>query len=254
VTPYRQGFAWWSFTEGRTPDERLLERAAGIGLAGVDFLPASLWPAARAVGLELVIIDGHGSLEVGFNNPAHHADLAEQVRGNLDAAAAAGVRNLSVASGDRGDVSDADAIAICAEGLAPLAAEAEAAGIGLLLEPLNSKIDHPGHQCDRTAWAAAVVDEVGSPALRILYDAYHMQIMEGDLLRTVAEQLPRIGHIHTAGVPGRHELDERQEVNWVALAHLLCERGYAGFVTHEFLPTRDPEDGLRQAFDTFDVS
>ncbi|MFG2869687.1 hydroxypyruvate isomerase family protein [Streptomyces sp. NPDC048338] len=249
---YRQSFAWWSFAEApvRVPD--LLAEAAAIGYQGVDFLPEELWSRAKDLGLELVVVDGHASIDIGFNDPSQHADLTEQVRRALDTAHREGVHHLSVMSGVTAAAGDEEAVEICAEALAPLAAEAEQAGVGLLLEPLNTKIDHPGHQCRTTAWGAAVVDRVGSPALRILYDAYHMQIMEGDLLRTIAAHLDRIGHFHTAGVPGRQELDHRQEINWAALALSLREQGYSGFIGHEFIPRADPVAALRQAYDLFD--
>lgn len=251
---YEQGFAWWSFAG---PDEHgpsLLAEAAAIGYRGVDFLPPSLWPVARDCGLEPVLADGHESLEVGFNDRANHAALADEVRRSLELAHREGVYSLAVNAGNRGTASDTDAIAICAEGLAPLAEEAAAAGVVLLLEPLNSKIDHPGNQCDSTAWAASVVDVVGSPGLRLLYDGYHMQIMEGDLSRTIAEYHDRIAHVHTAGVPGRHELDDRQEVNWGAIAQLLRDLGFDGHVAHEFVPRGDAVAALRDAFAVFSAS
>lgn len=248
---YRQSFAWWSFAEAPTQVPDLLSTASDIGIDGVDFLPAELRPRARDLGLELVIADGHESIDRGFNDPAHHAELRDQVRRALDDAVKCGVRNLSVMAGSTGDASDAEAIEFCAEGLAPLTEDAAQAGVGLLLEPLNTKVDHPDHQCRTTAWGVAVVDLVDSPSLRLLYDIYHMQLMEGDLLRTIDAQLDRIGHFHTAGVPGRHELDEQQEVNWSAIARLLCDRGYQGFVGHEFIPRGNPEAALRQAHAQF---
>lgn len=250
---YRQAFAWWSFTEGVDAPDDLLEQAAAIGYRGVDFLPEELWPRAKDLGLELVIIDGHASIDVGFNDRSQHADLSAQVRRALEVAHREGVHNLSVMSGADCGVSDEEAIDACVTALAPLAEEAEQAGVGLLLEPLNTKVDHPGHQCRTTAWGVEVVERVGSPALRLLYDAYHMQLMEGDLLRTIDTHFDRIGHYHTAGVPGRAELDHRQEVNWGALALRLRERGYTGFVTHELIPRGDPLAALRQAYAVFDA-
>lgn len=250
---FSQGFAWWSFAEAKWQVPDLLEQAARIGFRGVDFLPAELWPRARALGLELVIVDGHLPIEIGFADRARHRELTEQVRRALDVAVRENVRNLAVMSGDLPEgTGETEAISICADGLAPLADEAEQAGVGLLLEPLNTKIDHPGHACGTTAWGAAVIDRVGSPALRLLYDVYHMQIMEGDLLRTIDTHIDLIGHVHTAGVPGRHELDAAQEVNWGAIAAALRRHGYAGFVSHEFIPRADPVAALRQAYTIFD--
>jgi hydroxypyruvate isomerase len=247
----KQGFAWWSFEMASRQVPDLLRQAATIGYQGVDFLPRDRWQEARDLGLELTIIDGHEHIEVGFNDRANHRALADEVRRNLELAVAEGVLNLSVASGNWSGPPH-DGISICAEGLAPLAAEAEAANVGLLLEPLNTKVDHAGHECDSTAWAVAVIEQVGSPALRMLYDVYHMQIMEGDLIRTIRSNFPYIGHVHTAGVPGRAELDDRQEVNWRAIAAVLQEHDYAGYVTHEFIPKGDPVVALRQAFEIFD--
>ncbi len=222
-------------------------------MKGVDFLPRDLWPQARDLGLELVVIDGHESIETGFNDPAQHASLSDQVRRSIELAHVEGVHHLSVMSGDVVALDDEQAVAVCAEALAPLAEEAEQAGVGLLLEPLNTKVDHPKHQCNSTNWAAAVVDRVGTGSLKILYDVYHMQLMEGDLLRTIDANFDRIGHFHTAGVPGRQELDCHQEVNWNAISEALRARGYKGFVGHEFIPREDPVHALRQAFEIFHV-
>jgi hydroxypyruvate isomerase len=248
---FQQGFAYWSFTEDREPTEDLLRTAAEIGFTGVDFLPQELWPQAREAGLELVTMDGHMPLEVGFIDRENHAELCDQVRRALDTAVANNVRHVTVASGNRSPQTGNDALSACVDGLTPLAAEAEAAGVGLLLEPLNTKVDHAGHECDRTAWAAEVIDRVGSPSLRILYDFYHAQIMEGDLLQTVGQNLHRIGHFHTAGVPGRHEIDDQQEVNYRAIARALREHGYTGYVVHEFIPRGDTTEALRQAYAVF---
>jgi hydroxypyruvate isomerase len=160
-----------------------------------------------------------------------------------------------VFSGDRiGDGADAPAIAACIEGLAPVVAHAEQAGVRLLMELLNSKVDHPGHQCDRTAFGAEVVRTIGSPALRLLYDGYHMQLMEGDLMRTIRANIDLIGHVHTAGAPGRRDLDDRQEIHWPAIAGLLRHLGYQGWVGHEFIPRGDPVAALRAALVQFDGS
>lgn len=251
---FRQSFAWWSFALHHELGPDFLATAADVGCQGVDFLPETLWPAARGLGLNLVIIDGHDSIERGFNERSHHAELQDQVRHALDLAVDNGVLNLSVSGGDQMLASDRDAISACVDGLAPLAAEAADAGVGLLLEPLNSKVDHADHQCDTTAWGAAVVDKVGSPHLRLLHDFYHMQIMEGDLLRTLAANIHRIGHFHTAGVPGRRDLDDRQEVNWVAIANALRGHGYLGYVGHEFIPRADPASALKRAYQLFQAT
>ena len=243
----RLSFAWWSFTHGREVDARAFLRAAKVaGSDGVEMLPPDLWPIARDQGLTVATHAAH-DLATGFNDRARHPALGDAVRRALALAHTGGVSNLVVFSGDRGGRDDADGIAACAEGLAPLADEAAAAGVMLLLEMLNSRVDHPDYHADRTAWGAEVVARVGSPALRLLYDAYHMQLMEGDLSRTIRAHLPAIGHIHTAGVPGRRDLDDRQEVNWAGIAGLLRHLGYDRWVGHEFVPRGDPIAALADA-------
>src|ERR1700753_600158 len=148
----KQSFAWWSFQHGRQPECDLLEPAASIGYAGVDFLDPKHWPRAKGLGLQLVIIDVHEKIEVGFNDQRNHAKLADELRRNLQVAVENGVLNLSVASGDW-DGPSHDGISACIDGIAPLRAQPEAAGVGLLIEPLNTKVDHHGHECNSTAWA-----------------------------------------------------------------------------------------------------
>ncbi|MBW0151398.1 MAG: TIM barrel protein [Phenylobacterium sp.] len=252
MSGFRQSFAWWSFTAGREVDgPAFLARMAAAGAQGVEMAPEALWPAARNAGLALVTLTGHQPLEVGFNDRDNHLKLQDKVRASIALAQTHGVEKVIVFSGDRKGRADAEGIANTVEGLAPLAQEAEAAGVMLLLELLNSKVDHPDQQCDHTAWGAQVVTQVNSPALRLLYDAYHMQLMEGDLLRTIRANLPLIGHIHTGGAPGRRDLDDRQEIHWPAVAGLLRHLGYEGWVGHEFIPRDDPIGALRQAMDHF---
>ncbi|MDP3488795.1 MAG: TIM barrel protein [Phenylobacterium sp.] len=252
MSDFRQSFAWWSFTAGREVDgPAFLAQMAAAGAQGVEMAPESLWPAALDAGLALVTLTGHQPLEIGFNDRDNHLKLQDQVRKSITLAKTHGVEKVIVFSGDRKGRSDAEGIAATVEGLAPLAEEAQAAGVMLLLELLNSKVDHPDQQCDHTAWGAEVVTQVNAPALRLLYDAYHMQLMEGDLLRTIRAHLPLIGHIHTGGAPGRRDLDDRQEVNWPAIAGLLRHLGYEGWIGHEFVPRGDPAEALRQAVGHF---
>jgi hydroxypyruvate isomerase len=248
----RQSFAWWSFTLGRDVEPAtLLREAAAAGVQGVEMLPVALWPVARDAGLSLVTLTGH-ELERGFNDRTRHGALLDEVRRNIDSAAAGGVEAVIVFSGNRIDNgADAPAIAACIDGLMPVVAHAEQAGVRLLMELLNSKVDHPGHQCDHTAFGAAVVRGVASPALRLLYDGYHMQLMEGDLSRTIQAHIDLIGHVHTAGAPGRRDLDHRQEIQWPAIAGLLRHLGYRGWVGHEFVPRGDPIAALQAALVQF---
>jgi hydroxypyruvate isomerase len=248
----RQSFAWWSFTAGREIDApAFLRDAKAAGADGVEMLPEKLWPVARDLGLALVTETGH-KLEEGFNDPARHAALRDEVRRKIDAAAAGGVEAVIVFAGNRfGDGDDARAIDACVQGLEPVVAHAADAGVRLLIELLNSKVDHPGQQCDHTAFGAEIVRWVNSPALKLLYDGYHMQLMEGDLSRTIKTNFDLIGHVHTAGAPGRRDLDDRQEINWRGVAGLLQHLKYERWVGHEFIPRGDPIMALRKAIEVF---
>jgi hydroxypyruvate isomerase len=236
-----------------TDPRALLAGAAQAGAKGVEMLPDDLWPVAQDLGLSIVTLSGH-ALETGFNDPARHAALRDEVRRRIDDAAAGGCEAVIVFSGSRiGDGADAPAIAACVDGLGPVVEHAKAAGVRLLLELLNSKVDHPGHQCDRTAFGAEIVRRVDDPVLRLLYDGYHMQLMEGDLIRTLTGHLDLIGHVHTAGAPGRRDLDDRQEINWPAIAGQLARKGYGRWVGHEFVPRGEPVAALRQAVALFNA-
>ncbi len=250
----RQSFAWWSFTMGRDVEPAsFLAAAAAAGAQGVEMLPEEHWPMARDLGLDLVTLTGH-RLEEGFNDPGRHPALQTQVRRNIDAAANGGCEAVIVFAGNRfGDGDDDRAIAACVKGLEPVVAHAADAGVRLLMELLNSKVDHPGQQCDSTAFGAQVVQGINSPALKLLYDGYHMQLMEGDLSRTIKANLDLIGHVHTAGAPGRRDLDDRQEINWRGIAGLLTHLGYERWVGHEFIPRGEPIAALKQAIDLFNA-
>lgn len=250
----RQSFAWWSFTMGRNVEPApFLREAVAAGAQGVEMLPQAYWPIARDLGLKLVTDSGH-KLEEGFNDPSRHALLQTEVRRKIDAAAEGGVDAVIVFAGNRfGDGSDDRAIEACVKGLEPVVSHAADAGVRLLIELLNSKVDHPGQQCDRTAFGAAVVKQLGSPTLKLLYDGYHMQLMEGDLSRTIKANFDLIGHVHTAGAPGRRDLDDRQEINWRGIAGLLRHLGYEHWVGHEFIPRDEPIAALKKAIALFDI-
>jgi hydroxypyruvate isomerase len=186
-------------------------------------------------------------IENGFNDPANHAMLIEELTAAIPRAAQAGVPNVIAMFGNRRGRSDAQGIANCAAGLAKVAPVAERHGVTVCVELLNSKVDHPDYQGDHTAFGVAVMETVGSPRVKLLYDIYHMQIMEGDVIRTIGANRQWIGHFHTGGVPGRHDIDDSQELNYHAVAAAIADGGFAGFVAHEFTAKGEPYAGLAAA-------
>jgi hydroxypyruvate isomerase len=191
--------------------------------------------------------DRRDFIPAGFNDRANHPMLLRELEAAIPRAAREGVPNLIAMFGNRRGKGDAEGIDARVEGLRKIAPLAEQHGVTVCVELLNSKVDHKDYQGDRTAFGAAVVRGVGSPRVKLLYDIYHMQIMEGDVIRTVREHLAEIAHFHTGGVPGRHEIDGSQELNYAAVARALADAGFGGFVAHEFVPTRDPLTSLREA-------
>jgi hydroxypyruvate isomerase len=156
-------------------------------------------------------------------------------------------------SGNREGISDEQGAANCVEGLKAIAGLAEEKKVTVVMELLNSKRDHRDYQCDHTAWGADVCKKVSSPRIKLLYDIYHMQIMEGDIIATIRQNIQYIGHVHTGGVPGRNEIDDTQELNYPAIMRALVDAKYDGYVAHEFVPKRDPLTSLRQAVAICDV-
>lgn len=244
---YRQSVSWWCFVPNLMSPEEFVRAAADLGLDAVELLPAEHWRLARDHGLAIASIDGHASILEGLNRREHHARITSELQARIRLAAEWGIANLICFSGSRAGLDDGEGIAATAEGLASVAPLAEDAGVTLVLELLNSKVDHPDYHADHTHWAVEVCRLVGSPAVRILYDIYHMQIMEGDIIRTIGAVHPWIGHYHTAGNPGRHELDADQELNYPAIFRAIAATGYSDYIGHEFVPTGNPVAALRAA-------
>ncbi|HEX4388525.1 MAG TPA: TIM barrel protein [Steroidobacteraceae bacterium] len=244
----RQSVCRWTLP-GSLPE--VCARVHGLGLSGIDLLYPDEWGTARAAGL--VVSMGYASrraelIEDGFNDPKLHPMLIEELTAAIPRAAQAGVPNLIAMFGNRRGRSDAEGIANCVAGLSRIAPVAEAHGVTVCVELLNSKVDHPDYQGDHTAFGAAVIEGVGSAHVRLLYDIYHMQIMEGDVIRTISAQRQHIGHFHTGGVPGRHEIDATQELNYHAVAAAIADGGFNGFLAHEFKARGEPYAALAQAY------
>lgn len=247
----KQSVSRWCY--GNMSLDTLCQTAKDIGYSSVELLSENEWEVPKKYGLQCAMANGFGSIPVGFNRVENHDKLVADAARMLPLVAAAGVPNIVVFSGNRAGLSDADGIANCIAGLKRVTPIAEQHGVTLCLEMLNSKVDHKDYQADHTAFGVQVVQGVGSPRLKLLYDIYHMQIMEGDVIRTIRQNFQHIAHFHTGGVPGRAEIDDTQELNYRAVMQAIADLGYTGFVGQEFVPKRDPVAGLKQAFAICDV-
>lgn len=246
----KASYAWWAF-QGRGVDaESLLHESAALGYNGVEMAEPELWPLVREAGLEIATHRGHGWLEDGLNTPANHDRIEREIRENIALARQWGCPVLICFSGNRHGASDDEGIEVTATGLSRVAREAEEAGVTLAVELLNSRVDHPGYQCDHTAWGVQMIEQVNSPAVKLLYDVYHMQIMEGDVIRTIASQHQHFAHYHVAGNPGRHAPDDTQELNYPPIYRAIADTGFTCYVGMEFVPQGEPIAALRDALAT----
>lgn len=244
----RQSVSFWCFNRPDLPFLKLCHEMKRIGYEGFDLLPEDHWPVAKLNGLSIVAQGGHNSIAEGLNRVEHHARIEAELRANIDKAAANGIPCLVCFSGNRAGMDDATGLANTVAGLKRVAGYAEEKGVTLTLETLNSKIDHKDYMGDTTAWCAEVVKRVGSLRVKMLYDIYHMQIMEGDVIRNLTANVELIGHVHTAGNPGRHEIGGNQELNYPGIMAALSRTTYFGFVGQEFVPTGDPIAALEEAY------
>ncbi len=250
----KQSVSWWCFARGDMTSERLMKAAKGIGYEAVELVGQEHWQLARDNGLAIAAAGGHRSISDGLNRTENHDRIEREIKENLELAVQWGIPNLICLSGNRSGLDDETGARNTAEALRRVAGAAEQAGVNLVMELLNSKVDHADYQCDRTCWGVKVCDMVGSPRVKLLYDIYHMQIMEGDVIRTIREYHPYFRHYHTAGNPGRNDMDEGQELYYPAIMRAILATGYDGFVGHEFIPKGDPIAALRQAYELCNVS
>lgn len=254
MTRIKQSVSWWCYENSGLSPETLIRAIKDIGYDGIDLAEPEHYPLIKNAGLAIVSIRGHVPLEDGLNKRENAATLEKTIREQIEVAAKWNVPNVVVFSGNRNGLDDHTGAEVTAETLRRVAKAAEDAGVTLVLELLNSKVDHPDYQCDSTAWGVKVVEMVGSPQVKLLYDIYHMQVMEGDVIRTIQQQHPHFGHYHTAGNPGRNEIGETQELNYPAIMRAILATGYEGYVGQEFVPTGDPLKGLRQAFEICNIA
>jgi hydroxypyruvate isomerase len=243
----RQSFAWWSFANDCDDLAGLASSAVSIGFEGVELAPLELEPMLRDVGLAIVARSAH-AIDAGFADRTLHRRLTDEVSGQIEQASSDGVPTLIVFAGRQDGRSDEEGIDATSTALAPLGEVAERAGVTLLLEVLN-RHDHPDHQCDRAGWAAEVVRRGHTPGLRMLFDVYHVQMGEGNVIARFREHHASVGHVHTAGVPGRRDLDSDQELNYPAIFRAIAATGYDRWIGHELTPKADPVACLASTFE-----
>jgi hydroxypyruvate isomerase len=248
----KQSVSRWCYKE--TPLDQLCVYASQIGLKAIDLLNPEDYDVPRRYGLVCSMgYAGGGEIVSALNRVENHARIEEGFRKYIPLAAKAGVPNVITFSGNRDGMSDQEGAKNTIAGLNRVKKIAEDNGVVICMELLNSKVNHKDYMCDHTAWGVQVMEAVNSPHVKLLYDIYHMQIMEGDLVATIQQNIQWLGHFHTGGVPGRHELDGTQEVQWDGVMRGIAATNFQGYVAHEFVPTRDPLTSLRQAVDLCDV-
>ncbi len=233
--------------------EELAVEAVKMGIKSIEILGPDAWPTLKKYGLSCAMSNGPAGISENINRVERHAELVPANIVRIGEVADAGFKNMIIFSGNRDGQDDEEGLENCAKALKQIVGEAEKRGVIINMELLNSKVNHVDYQCDNIAWGSKLVDMVGSDNFKLLYDIYHMQIMEGDIIRTIRDYKDYIGHYHTGGNPGRNEIDETQELNYPAIMQAIVETGYDGFVGQEFVPVRDPMTSLRQAIYICDV-
>ncbi len=251
--PFQQSVSWWCYAGADVDDDSLLREIKAVGYSAVELLPVEKFALVRDHGLRISAHQLHVPLEQGISHTKYWDDIQRQAEATLKLAQEWDIPYLICFSGNREGLDDQRGAENAIMHLAQLAQMAESAGITLVLELLNSKVNHPDYQCDHIAWGAQVVSAVDSPRARLLYDIYHMQVMEGDVIQTIRDNCQWIDYYHTAGVPGRNEIDDSQELNYPAICRAILETGYDGYLGQEFVPKGDWRAGLRDAYAICDV-
>jgi hydroxypyruvate isomerase len=237
----KQSVCRWCY--GGVPLEKLAAESKGIGYQSVELLTPEDFKKVQPLGLTCAVLSGSCTISDGWNQKKNHTGLIKKVSEHIEFAADNNLRNVIFFSGNRRKMSDEEGLANCAEGIKQVVGLAEKKKITLIMELLNSKVNHKDYMCDHTPWGVKLVKQVGSPRFKLLYDIYHMQIMEGDVIRTIQENKDYIGHYHTGGNPGRHEIDETQELNYPAIVKAILDTGYDGYLGQEYIPLH-PEHAL----------
>jgi hydroxypyruvate isomerase len=248
----QQGASRWCYN--KIPIEELAKACADLGLKAIDLPKDDEIPVIKKYGLAATAVGGGHSIEKGLNDPETHAERIAKLKERIDYAAANGGSSVIVFSGNRRPgLTDEQGIEYCSKALKQVAKHAEDKNILLIMELLNSKVNHKNYQCDHTAWGVEVMKQVNSTHVKLLYDIYHMQIMEGDIIRNIREFHPYLGHYHTGGNPGRNEIDSSQEIYYPPIVEAIIATGFKGYIAHEFIPKRDPLTSLKEAIGICDV-
>ena len=253
----RQSIVYWCFKKYWSFEETA-KLAKKLGVQSIELADPELWPILKKYDLECAISGSH-SFKVGMNNPKNWDECIAKIKDRIDAAADFGCKNVISFTGYADGVSDEEGADNCVKGFKKVVGYAEKKGVNICLEMLNTRDDshpmkgHPGYQGDHTDYCIDIIERVGSPRLKLLFDIYHVQIMDGDVIRRIRKIHEHIGHVHTAGNPGRAELDDKQEINYPPIMQALLDVKYEGFVGQEFIPTRDPVVGLIEAVKLCDV-
>lgn len=246
-----QSLCQWCYS--KIPLDKLCESAKKYGYKSIELLTPEQVLKVKPAGLTCAVLSAIGGIGKCWNRRENHAELEKKAHDLIDFAADNQLPNVITFSGNRAGQADDEGIDICSEGLKKIVSYAEQKKVTIIMELLNSKVDHHDYQCDHTAWGVKLCKKVGSERFKLLYDIYHMQIMEGDVIRTIRDNKDYLAHFHTGGVPGRHEIDDTQELRYGTIMKAIAETGYKGFVSQEFIPARDPLTSLGEAFKICDI-
>jgi hydroxypyruvate isomerase len=246
----KQSVCRWCY--GKIPLGELAAAAKKLGYKSIELLGPAEFPAVQEQGLTCAMMRC-ASITDGLNRVENHARIEKELREHIEFAAANGIPNVICMSGNRKGMPDEEGLENCAVGLKRVLGFAEEKQVTISMEGLNSKVDHKDYMYDKTPWGVALCKKLGSPRFKLLYDIYHMQIMEGDVIATIRKYKEYIGHYHTGGVPGRNEIDETQELNYPTIVKAILATGYTGYLGQEFIPKRDPLASLAQGFRICDV-
>ena len=239
---------------GKIPLDDFCKSAKEMGITSIDLTGPAEWPTLKKYGLTCAMAQGAGKgITDGFNDPKLHDELVASYEAIFPKLKEAGLTNVICFSGNRHGMDDEAGMKNCAVGLKRLMPSAEKYGVVMVMELLNSKVNHRDYMCDHSAWGVNLCKMVGSEHFKLLYDIYHMQIMEGDIIRTIVENNKYFAHYHTGGNPGRNEIDETQELYYPAIMKAIVDTGFKGYVAQEFIPKRDPLTSLKEGVMICDV-